>query len=263
MKSLESIDQAAEWMKNARHAVAFTGAGISVESGIPPFRGEGGLWARYDPQCLDIDTFLEHPLETWPLIKEIFYDFFGQAKPNPAHIILAGMESAGYLKQVITQNIDHLHQDAGGKKVIEFHGTSRYLICTKCGKRELAAPSLLEILPPRCQVCQSILKPDFVFFGEGIPELAYQASFAETRNADIWLVIGTTGEVQPASYLPGDAKRHGARIIEINVEPSFFTHSVTDIFLCGKASEMMLGLGRALGIHPPQLDAFDSPAVHR
>ncbi|MEA3396687.1 MAG: Sir2 family NAD-dependent protein deacetylase [Chloroflexota bacterium] len=106
------IQQAARKIKNARRTIAFTGAGISVESGIPPFRGPDGLWSRYDPQVLDLAYFQQHPVESWQVIKEIFYDFFGKAQPNPAHESLARLEEAEILHGVITQNIDNLHQAA-------------------------------------------------------------------------------------------------------------------------------------------------------
>jgi len=126
------LEQAADALRRAKRAVAFTGAGISVESGIPPFRGPDGLWSRYDPQVLDLSYFHAHPLESWQVIKEIFYDYFGRARPNEAHKALARLEQAGYLQGVITQNIDNLHQEAGSRHVVEYHGTSRYLTCTAC-----------------------------------------------------------------------------------------------------------------------------------
>ena len=132
------LKQAAELIRNAKHVTAFTGAGISVESGIPTFRGENGLWNRFDPIFLDLDYFHQNPLTSWKLIKEIFYDFFGKAEPNLAHFALAKMEKMGFLNSIITQNIDDLHQKAGSKKVWEFHGTSKKLICEKCRTKYLA-----------------------------------------------------------------------------------------------------------------------------
>lgn len=236
------LTQAAQKIKTAQRVVAFTGAGISVESGIPPFRGADGLWAKYDPIFLDIRYFQAHSAKAWTQIKEIFYDYFGQAKPNAAHIALAKMEKIGLLAGVITQNIDNLHQAAGSKTVVEYHGTSHRLICTNCTRDYEYRPSLFERMPPRCQVCDAVLKPDFVFFGEGIPRQAHQQSLLETRLSDVWLVIGTTGEITPASLLPPDAKRNGATIIEVNIAPSNYTSYITDIFLQGKATEVMNAL---------------------
>ncbi|MCD6400416.1 MAG: NAD-dependent deacylase [Anaerolineales bacterium] len=240
------IQQAAQRLRNAKRTVAFTGAGISVESGIPPFRGPDGLWSRYDPIVLDLDYFQHHPEESWRVIKEIFYDFFGQARPNAAHRTLARLESAGYLQSVITQNIDNLHQEAGSRDVIEFHGTSHRLTCLSCGHIWDYTPDLLNKLPPACPDCGGLLRPDFVFFGEGIPPDAYQRSLTETHLADTWLVIGTTGEIMPASLLPIEAKRNGAVIIEVNIRPSNYTNQITDIFLPGKATKVLSALGAEL-----------------
>lgn len=237
-----SILKAAELLHKSSYTTAFTGAGISVESGIPPFRGETGLWSKYDPIVLDIDYFHSHPLESWKVIKEIFYDFFGKAKPNQAHKVLAYLEAKGVIKNIITQNIDNLHQEAGSKEVYEFHGNSRELVCTKCGIRFAMGDINFDNLPVTCDACGGLVKPDFIFFGEGIPTLAYERSLEAAQKADLFLVIGTTGEIMPASQIPVIAKNNGATIIEINTEPSNYTHSITDIFLQGKASEMMEGI---------------------
>lgn len=233
------IQQATNIIKKAQHVTAFTGAGISVESGIPPFRGEKGLWNKYNPIILDIDYFYNNPLESWIKIKEIFYDFFGSARPNKAHDTLAVMEEAGYLQAIITQNIDNLHQRAGSKNVYEFHGTSQQLICTNCGATYPVKDINLNNLPPRCTRCNTVLKPDFIFFGEAIPERAATKSYLEAEMADVFLVIGTTGQIIPASQIPYLAKDNKATIIEINTQPSAYTNSITDIFLQGKATEMM------------------------
>jgi NAD-dependent deacetylase len=233
------IEKAAQWIRQSKHATVFTGAGISVESEIPPFRGEGGLWNKYDPAIADISYFRAHPQESWQWIKEIFYDGWGSKKPNRAHQGIAELEKMGFVKAVITQNIDCLHQGAGSRTVYEFHGTLEYLICGLCRDRSPAREVPLDNLPPRCGQCGGILRPDFVFFGEGIPEPARSLSFQEAWNADVFLVIGTTGEVMPACQIPVLAKNNYARIIEINIAPSTFTHTITDIFLKGKATEIM------------------------
>ena len=243
------IQQAARKIKKARRLISFTGAGISVESGIPPFRGPEGLWSRYDPQVLDLSYFQRHPANSWRVIKEIFYDFFGKARPNPAHQALAQLEAAEVLHGVITQNIDNLHQEAGSRDVIEFHGTSRRLTCLSCHQTWEFQPEMLASLPPACPRCGGLLKPDFIFFGEDIPPLAYQRSLTEAQLADIWLVIGTTGEIMPASMLPIEAQRNGALIIEVNLRPSNYTKTITDIFLQGKASEVLSALAAAI-LHP-------------
>ncbi|MCK5692433.1 MAG: hypothetical protein KAI08_06275 [Bacteroidales bacterium] len=236
--SEQDIIKAAGWIANAKHLVAFTGAGISVESGIPPFRGEGGIWSLYDPSILDIDYFCKNPLESWEAISEIFYSYFLDARPNPAHYLLARMEQKGMLKAVITQNIDNMHHEAGNRQVIEYHGNSKWLKCSHCGVRYDISEVGLETLPPRCSSDDEVLKPDFVFFGEGIPSDAASKSVEEVECADLLLLIGSTGEVMPAGMLPSIAKSNGARVIEINPMNSSFTDSITDLFLQGPAGEV-------------------------
>lgn len=243
-----SYQRAASLIRSGRRITAFTGAGISVESGIPPFRGPDGLWSRYDPKLLEIEFFVDHPGCSWTAIKEIFYDSFVAARPNAAHFALAAMENAGLLHCVITQNIDNLHHEAGSRVVLEFHGNSRRLICLGCSKSYRVADIDLGELPPTCRMCGGTLKPDFVFFGEPIPEPAATKSFLEARMSDVFLLIGTTGEVMPACLIPRAAKENGARIIEINTEESQFTEQITDVFLETKATAAMTRLIRALGI---------------
>ena len=229
---------ASNWISESKYSVVFTGAGISVESGIPPFRGENGLWSKYDPIFLDTNYFLVHPKKSWSLINEIFYDFFGKAKPNDAHYILAEMEKKGYIKSVITQNIDNLHQLAGSKNILEFHGTSRTLTCIKCNN-QYNSEKLIERLPPYCPNCNGLLKPDFVFFGEPIPEGVHNDSIKEASIADLFILIGTTGEIMPASMIPFIAKKNGAKFIEINIQKSKYTDFIVDIYLQGKASVVL------------------------
>lgn len=234
----EKLNIAAEKIRQSKYLIAFTGAGISVESGIPSFRGKDGLWTRYDPNCLDISYFHSNPFKAWPIIKEIFYNFFGKAQPNDAHLQLAWLEEKGLLKYLITQNIDNLHYEAGNRKIIEFHGNTRQLVCSGCAKiydSELVYKSEV----PLCDYCHSLLKPDFVFFGEMIPEPAGSQSFELALKADVVLVIGTSGEVMPACNIPYYASKNGAFIIEINPEPSNFTRSITNLFLQGNATVMM------------------------
>jgi NAD-dependent deacetylase len=234
----DALNKAIKLIKESKYTVAFTGAGISVESGIPPFRGENGLWSSYNPEILELSYFYQYPKESWTVIKEIFYDFFGKAKPNKAHLALAEFEKLNLLKAIVTQNIDNLHFDAGSKKVYEFHGNSRMLVCKNNHQFE-ASNCNLNILPPMCEKCGELLKPDFIFFGEGIPKLAYRKSFEAAEKADLVIVIGSTGEVYPAANMPRQAKVNGATIIEINPEKTLFSESITDVFIKGKASEIM------------------------
>ncbi len=243
---LNDYKKAAEIIETSKFLVAFTGAGISVESGIPPFRGPTGLWSKYDPKILDINFFLTNPDISWKYIKEIFYDYMQNVNPNIAHYFLAKLENKGLLKGTITQNIDNLHQKAGSKNVVEFHGSASKLECIKC-KRKFSLNSVsLESLPPLCPKCGGILKPDFVFFGEAIPKDAFEKSLFLMQNADILLVIGTTGEIMPASELPYIAKDNGAKIIEINIQKSNYTNKITDVFLKNKATEVAKKLEKEL-----------------
>lgn len=244
--NIELLEKAAEIIRKSRYTVAFTGAGISVESGIPPFRGENGLWNRVDPIYLEIDFFKTKPFQSWKVIKEIFYDKLGDAAPNLAHLTLAKMEERSYLESVITQNIDHLHQKAGNKRVCELHGTYKQLVCTQCHSEYDLSFANLNFLPPTCFICKGILKPDIVFFHEAIPKSVEKRSFEEAAKADVLIIIGTNAEVLPAAQIPEIAKEHGAKIIEINIQPTHFTNSLTDIFLQMKATEALGEIGRLL-----------------
>ncbi len=246
---LVNLTKAANLIRNSNKICVFTGAGISAESGIPPFRGEGGLWNRYDPHILEIGYFLTKPKESWEAIRTIFYDFFHQVAPNPAHKVLAQWESDGKITGLITQNIDNLHAQAGSVKVYEFHGNCDRLLCLDCNKSYPSLSVDLKELPPLCPDCFGLLKPDFVFFGEGIPPLAYQQSIEAASSCDLMLIIGTSGEVAPANHLPHFAKRNKASIIEINREPSPYTKTITDIYLEGKAGELLPELNDLINLN--------------
>ena len=238
MMDKKDLKLAAEWISQSKYLTAFTGAGVSVESGIPAFRGEDGIWNEYDPDILDITNYQSNPEETWPVIRKLFYQFFTEALPNEAHRMLSVLEDRGILKSIITQNIDNMHQEAGSKNVIEYHGNAHWMVCMECGDRTEFDMKLLSADVPRCNKDQSLLKPDFVFFGEAIPEKAAQNAVIEAEKSDIMLMIGTTGEVMPASMIPRMAKNSGAKIIEINTERSLYTDDITDLFLQGKAGEV-------------------------
>jgi NAD-dependent deacetylase len=236
------LEKAARAISTSRYTVALTGAGISVESGIPPFRGVHGIWNRYDPMTLEIDFFYQHPAESWKVIREIFYQYFGKATPNKAHLALAKLEEAGKLQAIITQNIDNLHQEAGNREVYEFHGNSKKLVCTRCGMVYHAGELALDVLPVTCLECHSLVKPDFVFFGEGIPKDAYFGSVEAVEKCDLMLVVGTTAEVMPAGQLPRLAKSNGTTLIEINPEPTQLTRTISDLFLQGMAGQVLSAL---------------------
>jgi NAD-dependent deacetylase len=236
----ETIGKAAKMLRDSRLTLALTGAGISVESGIPDFRSPGGLWDRYAPaEYGTIWAFRADPVKVWHMIREMA-EMMNRAQPNPAHLGLTKLQSWGLLHTIITQNIDSLHQRAGASRVIEYHGSSRTLSCLSCHRR-FKADEVAGVMPPRC-ACGEILKPDVVFFGELIPVAALRESQELASSCETLIVIGTSAEVAPANTLPQTAKVAGARIVEINVQPTVLTSSLTDIFLQGKAGAIVTRL---------------------
>ncbi len=237
----DAVKRAAALLRGSGKTAAFTGAGISVESGIPDFRGPDGVWSKIDTKYLDLRYFKRHREECWPVIHEMFFKPLQAAQPNAAHEGLAWMEQQGLLAGVITQNIDNLHHKAGSQTIVEFHGNTRQLVCTHCGHQCPADFSTLGF-PPTCPKCGTILKPDFVFFGEGIPFSAWRGTEELLNNLEVMLVIGTTGVVFPAGQIPRQAKRNGAKVIEINLEPSAYTQILTDIFIQAPATRAISAL---------------------
>jgi len=235
----DKLKEAAWLLKKSKHVIALTGAGISVDSGIPAFRGAQGLWDRYDPsEYAHISSFMKDPGKVWGMLKEL-YEIMEKAQPNPAHYALARLEELGILKSLVTQNVDGLHQRAGSKRVIEFHGNGETLICLSCGWEYPAREISLENLPPTCTRCGGVLKPQVVFFGEPIPPHALEEAFKEADGSDVMLVVGTSAQVYPAADLPRRVAWAGGSIIEINLEETHLTHDMTHIFLQGSASEIL------------------------
>jgi len=235
---VSQIKRASYLIKHSQFTVAFTGAGISVESGVPSFRGEDGLWEKYNPDLFEIDYFYKHPEKSWSLINKIFFEILKDKKPNKAHYCLAKLEEMGFVKAIITQNIDNLHYLAGSKNIVEYHGNSRMLVCKSCGRKFPATDFDLS-KTPYCPYCNVVLKPDFVFFGEMIPKDAQQESEKLMNQCDLLIIIGTSGLVYPAAFLPMLARKHGAKIIEINKTFSEYTDKIVDVFLEGSASEVL------------------------
>ena len=230
-------ERAADVIIGSKVTLALTGAGISVESGIPDFRSAGGLWSRYDPaEYATISAFRADPEKVWKMLLEMD-EIVGQAKPNNAHLAMGELEKIGLLHGIITQNIDNLHQAGGSKNVIEYHGNSSTLSCLWCGKGYKTEEKRGET-PPRC-ACRNVLKPDVIFFGEAIPEDAMRRSFELASSAQALLVVGTSAVVSPVNTIPSVAKRNGATIIEVNKERTHLTDSLTDIFFQGNAGEIM------------------------
>jgi len=233
------IEKAAEAIVRGRRTVALTGAGISVESEIPPFRGKGGLWEKYDPmEYASIDAFLRNPEKVWRVLLMATIDHLRKAVPNRGHLGLARLEAAGRLRTVITQNVDGLHQRAGSGDIIEFHGSFASFRCLRCNRTTGLADIDLSVLPPPCE-CGGIYRPDCVFFGEMIPPHHLERSHSLAGRCDVMLVVGTSATVQPAADLPLVAKQAGAVIIEVNPEKTPLTRRISDIFLKGKAGDVM------------------------
>ena len=241
-----SIEQAARLLARSRSAVALTGAGISVESGIPPFRGKGGLWEKLDPmKYAHIDAYERNPAQVWKMLFSGLKAVLQEAGPNDGHMGLFHLEQMGIVHTIVTQNIDGLHQRAGSRDVIEFHGTFAVVRCMQCDGCLDSNQLNLDKLPPRC-ACGGILRPDVVMFGEIIPFARLQRAQTLASNCDLMLVVGTSATVAPAAHLPVIAKRGGAAIIEINPEPTPLTNQVSDVTLLGKAGRVMTELVAAV-----------------
>jgi NAD-dependent deacetylase len=233
------IQQAAQDLARAKYVVALTGAGSSVESNIPPFRGEGGLWEKIDPmEFAHIDAFMRNPRKVWDVMIKEMKGVIDQAEPNDAHKGLARLEEWGLLKTIITQNVDGLHQRAGNTDVIEFHGNFAWQRCLDCRRKYATQDIDLAQLPPRC-VCGGILRPDCIFFGEMIPAQHLWRSQQVSADCDLMLVVGTSAVVQPAAYMPVIAKENGAKVIEINMERTPLSGSISDYYILGRAGQIM------------------------
>ncbi len=232
------IIQAARDLVKAGNAVALTGAGISIESGIPPFRGKGGLWERIDPMLAHIDTFLNDPEKVWRILMGEMKDVIDRARPNDAHLSLYRLEAQGILKTIITQNVDGLHQMAGSQDVIEFHGNFAWQRCMACDRRCETRDVDMTQIPPRCG-CGGIYRPDCVFFGEPIPEQHLRRSRQAAEGCAVMLVVGTSAIIHPACFMPVIATESGATVIEINPEPTPLTGSVSNYLIRGPAGPVL------------------------
>ena len=231
---------AAEVLARAEYAVALTGAGVSKESGVPTYRGEGGLWTRhgqppmnqYDAFALDPKSWWEQRLADSQRPNELA-SALATAEPNPGHRALAELEAMGVLRHLITQNVDDLHRRAGQQAITELHGNRHWMRCTTCGARWPRAELIIdpERLPPLCLVpgCDGVVKGDTVMFGEPIPARALLACDRETAAADCFLTIGTSAVVYPAAQYPAQAWRRGVPLIEINPEETPLSEIATAV----------------------------------
>jgi len=240
---MEEIAVVARWIQEAENIVAFTGAGISTRSGIPDFRSEdSGLWENVDPQRVaSIFGFRKDPSAffKWvhPLTKTII-----EAKPNPAHAALVKLEEAGKLKAVVTQNIDMLHTRAGNKNVFELHGHMRLSTCINCFREYPGEPIMEKFLEdgcvPHCPDCNGVLKPNTILFGEQLPYDQMMGAKKAARDADLLIVVGSSLEVAPASDIPLIAKRNGAKLVIINLEPTILDR-FADLNVRGDAADIL------------------------
>lgn len=239
----ELINQATEIIANSKYIVAFTGAGISTESGIPDFRSAEGVWKKYDPyEYASYQGFLEDPSKYWTMAKET-RKIFVKAEPNDAHKALATLEQEYCkLKAVITQNVDFLHTRAGNSKVLELHGTYQKNYCMEC-KGKFSIEDILfqldsNIIPPKCE-CGGVIKSASILFGEPLPARVFQEAKREIQRCDCLIVIGTSLQVQPAASLPLIAAANGSKVIIINNEPTNSDY-LAKVVIHGNATSVMV-----------------------
>jgi NAD-dependent deacetylase len=244
---MTDLARGADLIARARYAVALTGAGISTESGIPDFRGAGGVWSRYDPEEFSLPSFLGRASarrKYWAWERE-FDAVLQAARPNRAHLALAELERRGTLRCVITQNVDGLHQAAGSEEVIELHGSAQRVICTRC-EREIARAEAMARLAEghgelRCEFCAGDLKPGVVLFGEPMPMGPTRRAFDEAESADLFLAIGSSLVVHPAAALVPAARAAGAALMVINLTPTPYDE-LADVVLHSPAGETLAAL---------------------
>ncbi len=235
----------ADLIVNATSIIVFTGAGVSTESGIPDFRSPGGIWERFDPDDFTYQKFISDPearRKHWQMLRGS--GLTTEAEPNPAHYALAELYRLGKLDCVITQNVDNLHQKAGmpDDRVLELHGNVQWAVCLSCGARYPFAHIKARLdageEAPACEVCQGMLKPGAVFFGEQLPASVLEEATSRSSSCDLFIVIGSTLVVYPAAYMPAYAVESGAKLIIINLSPTPMDKQAA-ILIRAKAGEAM------------------------
>ena len=234
----ESVAEAAEILRWAQRVVAFTGAGVSAESGVPTFRGAGGLWEGHPVEELASPRgFYADPVKVWRFYEERRRNL-ANVKPNPAHRVLAGWQERFPRYAVVTQNVDGLHQAAGARGVLELHGSIWRVRCLGCRReREERTVPLLRV-PPLCSECGAMERPGVVWFGEFLPEAVMAAAFAAIEKCEVLVVVGTSAVVYPAAGFVEVAATAGAKVIEVNPEASSMAH-FADVALRGPAGELL------------------------
>lgn len=239
------IEVAATIIAGAKHVVAFVGAGLSAESGVPTFRGKDGLWTKLgEPDMRGYERFMADPKKWWEErrarsgdMKE-FAEALDRAVPNDGHYALREMEEAGLLGHIITQNIDNLHQVAGSEAITEVHGNRTKLRCVGCSQRWDIFHFEIEEDPPRCRDCGGLIKNDTVMFGEPIPRDALDECARQAEMCDCMILIGTSAVVYPAASFPEHVLNSGGALIEVNpMETPFSTYS--EVVLRGPAGDVL------------------------
>ena len=242
----QAIERAAHHVAEARYVVALVGAGLSAESGIPTFRGPGGLWTRFgEPPMNGYQRFLADPETYWREQQERERATGGSgaemrlaieaARPNAGHHAMAELEREGVLRYTITQNIDNLHAEAGSQRVVEIHGNRLKLRCIGCGLRVNRTEFVLDSVPARCPECGDLIKGDSVMFGEPIPPRSLQTCYEQTDLCDLMLMVGTSGTVYPAAAFPDMVKERGGMLVEANPMESQLSNR-SDIVLRASAA---------------------------
>jgi len=232
----EIPDSLIERLNTAEYVVVSTGAGMSAESGVPTFRGEGGIWQKMRPEELaSVEGFMSNPELVWEWY-QYRRDLMKRVEPNPGHHAVADLEKRYDRFTLITQNIDGLHARAGSVNILELHGNISKNKCLKCERPYSGEIDLKDGLP-LCE-CGGMIRPDVVWFGEMLPQDVLQNAFRATEEAEIFFSLGTSALVQPAASLPFMARRGGAYVVEVNIEPTGLT-SVADVFLQGKTGEVL------------------------
>jgi len=242
------LDAAARCLLEARYVIALTGAGLSVESGIPPFRGPGGLWTKHgEPPMNGYQLFLADPRKAWEdrlnptgPMREL-WDALHRAEPNPGHRALVDLEDMGLVQATITQNVDNLHRLAGSRRLLEIHGNATLIRCIQCVTRFEHDEIDYVVLPPSCPRCNGLLKSDTVSFGEPIPPDVLEACGEEAQRADCMIVAGTSATVYPAAGFPMAIAERGGDLIEVNPYPSDLT-ALCRVTLSGAAGEVLPAL---------------------
>lgn len=235
MESIDFNQQFVEALKNSTKVAVLTGAGVSAESGVPTFRGAEGLWKKYNPMELaTFEAFNANPQLVWEWYS-YRRDIIRKIKPNPGHYALAEMAKLYDDFTLITQNVDRLHRAAGSEDVLELHGNIHRNRCLDCGNIDYTEE--FEEIPPRCS-CGGRLRPDVVWFGEMLPAGVIEDSMAAAHRAELFFTIGTSGAVQPAASLPMVARKNGALVVEVNLEPSEVSF-ICDIKYHGKSGEIL------------------------